>query len=154
MANTYTKIFIHLVFAVKYRESVLDKSWRVEMYKYITGTVETNKQKLYVINGVEDHIHILISIDPSQAISDIVRDIKTNSSRWINQRKFTKKEFAWQSGYGAFSVSGDHIKNTIRYIERQEEHHAKKSFKKEYLKLLELYEIEYNDQYLFNWFED
>lgn len=154
MANTYTQIYIHVVFAVKRRESLLEKSWRDELFKYITGIITTDSQKLFIINGVEDHIHILISIDPSKAISDIVRDIKSNSSRWINQKKLTKQNFEWQSGYGAFSVSGDHLKNTIRYIERQEEHHSKKSFKQEYIKLLELYEIEYKEQYLFTWFED
>jgi putative transposase len=150
MANTYTQIHLQFVFAVKYRAAVIDKSWKDELYKYITGIVQNNKHKMLCINGVADHIHIFIGMKPTQSISDLLQDIKGSSSKWINEKGFIKGKFEWQEGYGAFSYSMSHIQNVIRYIENQEEHHRKKSFLEEYIAFLDEFEIEYNERFIFH----
>jgi putative transposase len=149
MANTYTQIYIQVVFAISGKRSLIRKDFKVELYKYITGIVKNNKQKLIAINGIEDHIHIFIGLKPDICLSDLVRDIKANSSRFINEKKFTKLKFAWQDGFGAFSYSHSQIDSVVKYINNQEEHHKKKTFKEEYLDLLEKFNIEYDDRYLF-----
>jgi REP element-mobilizing transposase RayT len=149
MANTYSQIYIQVVFAVAGRENAIRKEWRDELYKYITGIVKNNDQKLISIGGVEDHIHILLGIKPSIALSDLVRDIKANSSRHINEKKSTRGYFRWQEGFGAFSYSHSQLGNVIRYIQNQEEHHKKSSFKDEYLSYLKRYEIDFDEKYIF-----
>lgn len=149
MANSYTQIYLQLVFAVKRRESLIHKSWREELYKYISGIANAKKHKVYAIGGVEDHIHILISCKPHLSVSEVVRDIKANSSKWINERKLTPKRFEWQNGFGAFSYSQSALGNVIRYIQNQEEHHENKKFTREYIELLNQYQIEYHEKYLF-----
>ncbi len=149
MANSYTQIYLQLVFAVKRRESLIHKSWREELYKYISGIATAKKHKVYAIGGVEDHIHILISCKPHLSVSEVVRDIKANSSRWINERRLTSKRFEWQNGFGAFSYSQSALGNVIRYIQNQEEHHENKKFTREYIELLNQYQIEYHEKYLF-----
>lgn len=149
MPNTYTKIYIHAVFAVKGRQSLVSSAWKEELYKYICGIVNGKKQKVYAINGMPDHIHILLSIKPDVSLSDLIKDIKANSSRWINDRNFVKGAFRWQEGFGAFSVSESALDKVIGYIQRQEEHHAKKSFQAEYIEFLERYQIEFDKKYLF-----
>jgi putative transposase len=151
MANTYTQIYIHVVFAVKRRENLIDKKWKDELYKYICGIVNGNKQKVYAINGVSDHIHILLSIRPDVSLSELMRDIKGCSSKWINEKKFMKEKFQWQEGYGAFSYSHSQLNTIIKYIENQEAHHAKKTFKDEYYEFLEAYKIEHYEKYVFDW---
>ncbi|MEP1489117.1 MAG: IS200/IS605 family transposase [Algibacter sp.] len=150
MANTYSQIYIHVVFAVKRRRNSISKKWKVELYKYITGIVTNKDQKLMVINGMPDHIHILLGIKPNCNLSDLVRDIKANSSKWINEKQFVNGKFEWQTGFGAFSVSQSQIKTVATYIENQEIHHAKKSFKAEYIDFLKAYSINYKDDYLFS----
>lgn len=154
MANTYTQITIQVVFAVKHRESVITKNHRPELYKYITGIINNKKHKLLAINGVSDHVHILFGLNPSVALSDIVRDIKNNSSRFINEKGWISGHFEWQAGYGGFSYSRSQRPEVIRYIEDQEEHHKRGSFREEYLKILNEFEIEFSDQYLFDFFDD
>lgn len=149
MANTYTQIYVHFVFAVKYRLGMIQSGWKEELYKYITGISQNNNHKLLAINGMSDHIHILIGIRPSQSISDLMKDIKQGSSKWINENKFTKSHFEWQEGYGAFSYSKSQINNVIRYIQNQEEHHKTKTFIEEYIEILEKFEIEYDSKYIF-----
>lgn len=149
MPNTYTQVHIQFVFAVKYRESCISLTWKDELYKYITGIVQGNKHKLITINGMPDHIHILIGLRPTQSISDLMQDIKGNSSKWINEKQFVKRKFEWQEGYGAFSYSKSHIKNVIEYIENQELHHRKKTFKEEYLEFLQKFEVDYDEKYIF-----
>ncbi len=151
MANTYSQIYIHLVFAVKGRESVIDKSFKNELYKYICGIVTNKKQKVFSINGVADHIHILVSIGPDYSISNLVKDIKVNSTKWINERKFVMGKFQWQEGFGAFSVSQSQISKVATYIDNQEEHHMKTTFRQEYIDFLKSYNIEYDEKYIFNW---
>jgi len=149
MANTYTQIHIQFVFAVKYRACLIHPSWKEELYMYITGITKENGHKLLAINGMSDHIHILIGLRPSQSISDLMQDIKGGSSKWINLKKFLKIKFEWQEGYGAFSYSKSQIKNIIHYIKNQENHHKTKSFRIEYLEILKEFEIEYNENYIF-----
>lgn len=149
MANTYTQIHIHFVFAVKYRDGIISLSWKNELFKYITGIVKNNKHKMICMNGMSDHIHILIGMRPTQSISDLMQDIKGSSSKWINEKKFIKGKFEWQEGYGAFSYSKSQIKDVCNYIENQEQHHKKKSFKEEYLDFLQKFEIDFEEKYIF-----
>jgi len=149
MTNTYTQIHIQFVFAVKYRKGLIGEEWKDELYKYITGIIKNNKHKLLIINGMPDHIHILIGMRPTQSVSDLMQDIKGDSSKWINGKKFMKEKFEWQEGYGAFSYGKSQIKNVITYIENQEKHHRKKTFKEEYIEFLQKFEIDYNEQFIF-----
>lgn len=149
MPNTYTQIYIQFVFAVKYRQAIIQAEWKTDLYKYITGIIQNNGHKLIAINGVADHIHILVGYKPTQSFSELMRDVKANSSKWINEQKFLKSKFEWQEGYGAFSYSESHLKNVIRYIENQEKHHQKNSFKVEYQQFLNDYGIEYDERYIF-----
>lgn len=151
MANTYTKLYIHLVFAVKGRQNLIQKTWQDELHKYICGIVNLKEQKVYAIGGVADHIHILLSIKPTIAFSDIVRDIKANSSKWINEKRYVIGKFQWQEGFGAFSTNQSQLNVIIAYINNQEEHHKQKTFKDEYLELLQKYNIEFEEKYLFEW---
>ncbi len=148
MGNTYTQIHLQLIFAVKYRAAMIDKSWKDELYKYITGIVQGNKHKLIIINGVQDHLHLLVGFKPHQSLSDLLQDIKGQSSKWINENKFTKLKFNWQEGYGAFSYSHSHLNNVINYIRNQEEHHKKTNFMDEYKSFLKSFEIDFDEQYI------
>ncbi|MEQ8416274.1 MAG: IS200/IS605 family transposase [Imperialibacter sp.] len=149
MPNTYTQIHLQIVFAVKYRQGLIEKAWKDDLYKYITGTIQSYDHKMLAINGVEDHIHILIGMRPTQSLSDLLQDIKSGSSKWINDNKLTKRKFAWQEGYGAFSYSKSHVPNVIRYIHNQEEHHRKKTFLEEYEEFLKKFEVDYDRRYIF-----
>jgi REP element-mobilizing transposase RayT len=149
MPNTFSKIYIQIVFAVKYRKSMIDKSWREELHKYICGVANGNNQKVYAIGGVEDHIHILIRLRPNICIADLVRDIKACSTKWINERGFVKgNKFSWQVGYGVFSYSESHLENVIRYINNQEQHHQKQNLRDEFIELLKEYQLEYDEKYV------
>jgi len=153
MANTYSQIYIQIVFAVSGRENLISQEWRDELYKFITGIVRNQGQKLLAINGVADHIHILLNIQPNIAVSDLVRDIKANSSRWVNEKGLVRGKFRWQEGFGAFSYSLSQLDDVIGYIQRQEEHHQKVSFKKEYLTYLERFNVDFDEKYVFQWIE-
>ncbi|SEO91520.1 REP element-mobilizing transposase RayT [Flavobacterium sp. CF108] len=149
MANTYTQIHIHFVFAVKYRQAVIHTNWKNDLYKYISGIIKNNNHKVLAINGVSDHIHILIGIRPAQSITELMKSIKQNSSKWINENKFTNIHFEWQEGYGAFSYSKSQLSAVSDYIENQEEHHKKKTFKEEYINFLEKFEVDYDEKFIF-----
>ena len=149
MANTYTQIHVHFIFAVKFRQGLIQKEWKNRLYQYIIAIVKNNGHKMLIINGMPDHVHLLIGLRPEQSISDLMKDVKSNSSRWINEQNFIKGKFAWQEGYGAFTYSKSQLPRLISYIENQEEHHRKKTFQEEYLKILEEQKVEYNPQYLF-----
>jgi REP element-mobilizing transposase RayT len=149
MANTYTQLYIHVVFAVKRRACVISKSWRDELFQYITGIITNKGQKLMIVNGVEDHIHILLGIKPDCNLSDLVRDIKANSSRWINEKRLVHGKFEWQNGFGAFSVGASQVNIICNYIAHQEEHHQTTKFRKEYIEFLQAYDIDYKEEYLF-----
>jgi len=149
MPNTYTQIHIQFVFAVKYRDGILNSSFKGELYQYISGILKPHNHKLLAINGMPDHIHIFIGMRPTQSISDLMQDIKGSSSKWINEKKFLNRKFEWQEGYGAFSYSKSHVNSVINYIKNQEEHHKKESFREEYLTFLKKFEIEYDERYIF-----
>jgi len=153
MANTFTQIYIHIVFSVKGRQNLIQKSWEDELYKYICGIVNGRDQKVYAIGGVADHIHLLVSIKPTISISELVRDIKAHSSKWINEKRFIDGKFQWQKGFGGFSFSHSQIDNVIAYMNNQEQHHKMKKFKEEYIELLKKYDIDYDENYLFEWIE-
>lgn len=153
MANTYTQLDIQLVFAVKGRESLIHKSWRDKLFSYITGVVQQNKHKLLQINGMPDHVHIFIGYNPTQLIPKLVEEIKTASNHFVRENRLCKHPFSWQQGYGAFSYGRSQRDDVIRYIERQEEHHRGRSFRQEYMLMLRKFEIEYKDEYLFD-FQD
>jgi len=153
MAGTFSQIYIQIVFSVKGRENLIGKSWKDELHKYIAGIIKGKSQKSIIVNGMPDHIHALIGLRPSVAISDLARDIKNNSSNFINKMKFVKGKFSWQEGYGAFSYSHSQIDNVYRYIMNQEEHHRKKTFREEYLDFLKKFEIEHEERFLFEWIE-
>lgn len=136
MANTYTQLFVQIIFAVKGRQNLISREWKDELYKYITGIVSNKNQKMICINGVQDHVHILIGLKADKSISDLVRDIKSNSSDFINKKGFIKGKFNWQKGFGAFSYSNSQMDRVVRYIMNQENHHHKKTFKEEYIEFL------------------
>ena len=149
MPNTYTQIHIQAVFSVQNRNCIITKIWKDDLYKYISGIIRNNGHKLLSINGMPDHIHLLIGLRPTQSISDLLQDIKGNSSKWINEKHLVTGKFSWQEGYGAFSYRKEDIPVLIKYIDNQERHHQRKSFKEEYLDLLKEFEIEYDDKYVF-----
>ncbi|WP_020603428.1 IS200/IS605 family transposase [Spirosoma spitsbergense] len=154
MANTYSQIYIQVVFAVKGRENLIGETFRDELEKYICGIVTGKNQKVLAVYCMPDHTHLLISLKPNNCISDLVRDIKANASGWINDRGFVKGKFNWQEGFGAFSYSKSHLDNVISYILSQPEHHRKKNFKEEYLDFLRKFDVDYDEKYLFDWIEE
>lgn len=149
MANTYTQLHIQFVFAVKYRAALIHKSWKDELHKYITGIFQANGHKMLQINSMPDHIHILIGMSPTQPVSSIIQKVKTESSKWVKERKFCVFPFAWQEGYGAFSYSKSHVPDVIRYIQNQEIHHQREKFLDEYKHFLKVFDIEYDERYIF-----
>lgn len=153
MAGTFTQIYIQYVFAVKGRENLLQKHWREEVFKYMSGIIKGKSQKTIIVNGVADHVHIFVGLKPSMNISDLIRDIKNNSSNFINENKFLNGKFSWQEGYGAFSYAHSQLDDVYKYILNQEEHHRRKSFKEEYIDFLKKNEIEYDERYSFDWME-
>ncbi len=153
MSGTYSQIYIQVVFAVKGRENLIQKKWKDELNKYMTGIIKNKEQKPIIINGMPDHIHAFIGLRPSMRISDLVRDIKNNSSNFVNEKKWVKGKFCWQEGYGVFSYSHSHIETVYNYILNQEEHHRKKTFRDEYIDFLKKFNVEYDEKYLFDWME-
>ncbi|VXB43128.1 MULTISPECIES: IS200/IS605 family transposase [Chryseobacterium] len=154
MANTYTQIYIQIVFAVKGRQNLIPEENREELHKFITGIVSHRNQKLFAVFAMPDHVHILVSMSPTVTISDLVRDIKAGSSKFINEKGWMNGKFNWQEGYGAFSYSKSSVDSVVKYILNQEVHHKTKTFKEEYLDFLQKFEIEYDSKYLFEWIED
>lgn len=149
MANTYTQIYLHVIFAVKGRDNLISPTWKEELYKYITGIVTNKNQKLIAINGMPNHVHLLIGLKPDIALSDLIRDVKANSSKFINDKQWVMGKFEWQAGFGGFSYSHSQLDVIINYIRNQEEHHKTKSFREEYLDFLKRYAIDYKTEYFF-----
>jgi putative transposase len=149
MPNTYTQIYIHCVFAVKYRMAMLDAQWDERLRLYITATVQNNGHKMLAVNNVADHVHFLFGLDPVQPVSELLRMVKGDSSEWVNKEGLTKNKFRWQEGYGAFSHSRSQIDNVVKYIHNQKEHHRTVSFEEEYLKMLRDFNVPYDERYLF-----
>lgn len=149
MANTYTAVYIHFVFAVKFREAVIRPEWRDALHKYITGIVQGNGHKMMIINSVADHIHMLVGLNINQSIPELMRLVKCDSSEYVNKNRFTETKFRWQEGYGAFSVDYHNYDVIVRYIADQESHHNKKSLRQEYASILRENKIDFNYEYLF-----
>jgi putative transposase len=153
MANTYTQLSTHVVFAVKGRENILNAKLRPELFKYISGILSKNNQYSLAVNGYKDHVHMFFEMTPSKSLSDIVRIVKTNSSKWINENGFIASKFSWQEGYGGFAYSRSHRDAVIKYIINQEEHHQKQTFREEYLNTLKSFEISFDEQYIFEFYD-
>jgi len=153
MANTFSQIYIQTVFAVENRQSLITPNFKEDLYKYITGIVKNQGQKLIAINGMPDHVHILIGLKPAMALADLVREIKADSTNYINKEKFVRGRFNWQEGYGAFSYGHSQLNTIIRYIQNQERHHQKQSFKTEYMKFLRKFDIAFDEKYVFDFIE-
>jgi REP element-mobilizing transposase RayT len=154
MANTFTQIHIHTVFAVKNRMSLIHKSWQERLYKYIITIIQKHEHKVLSIGGMPDHIHILFGFRPTQALSNLIQEVKRDTSEWINQQHLITGRFSWQEGYGAFSYSKSHISKVAKYIETQDEHHKEKIFIDEYKKILKNFELEYDERYIFKPIEE
>lgn len=150
MPNTYTQIHIQSVFAVKFRNAVIESSWKEELHKYITGIVQKQNHKLLSINTMPDHLHMFFGFRPHQSLSDLMCMVKGESSEWINEKKFTSSVFRWQKGYGAFSYARSQLKSVCTYIEKQVEHHRVKTFLEEYTEILKKFEVEYDEKYIFH----
>jgi len=153
MANTYTQIYVQIVFAVQGRQNLISEGIREKVEKYICGIVSNKKSKPIAIYCNPDHLHILIGLHPSISVSDMARDIKANSSKWMNEEKMIIGKFKWQEGFGAFSYSKSQIDAVVKYIANQPEHHKKATFKDEYIQFLKNFEIEYNEKYLYEWID-
>jgi putative transposase len=153
MPNTFTQITIHAVFAVKHRENFITKDWRDNLHKYIAGIISNKGGKSLAVGGWKDHVHILFGLPATASIADFMSAVKANSSKWVNEQQFIKGKFQWQEGYAAFSYAKSQRDIVINYIINQEEHHRTKSFKEEYLKMLTDFEMEYQEQYLFEFYE-
>lgn len=152
MSNTYTQLYVHFVFAVKYRKAVIDPEWEAELHKYITGIVQNNGHKLLAINSMPDHLHFFAGINPKQSISDLMQLVKGDSAEFINKKSFTTRKFHWQTGYGAFSNSKSQIDGVVKYILNQKQRHARtgQTFREEYLEMLTDYAVEYDEKYIFH----
>lgn len=154
MADTFSQIYIQTVFAVQNRNALIQSAWEEELYKYITGIVQNKGQKMLAINGTSNHIHFFIGMKPTCCLSDLVREIKKSSNSFIKEKQFTSFNFQWQEGFGAFSYSHSQLTDVIRYIENQKERHKNQTFKDEYLAFLKVFEIEFKNEYLFNWLDN
>lgn len=150
MANTYTQLYIHFVFAVKYRQAIIDEAWEDRLQKYITGIVQANGHKLLAINNMPDHLHLFVGLNPKQSISELMKLVKGDSSEFLNKEGFTQRKFYWQDGYGAFSNSRSQIDGVVKYILNQKKHHSKKTFREEYIEILKDYAVEYDVKYVFH----
>ncbi|MEX2603870.1 MAG: IS200/IS605 family transposase [Gracilimonas sp.] len=149
MANTYTQLYIHFVFAVQNRISLIQPDWEEELYKYITGIIQNKTHKMIAINGMPDHLHMFIGYQPKGAMSELIKVVKGESSKWIKDRGLVQGGFKWQEGYGAFSHSRSQIDRVYHYIQNQKEHHRKKSFREEYLELLKKFNVDFDEKYIF-----
>lgn len=149
MANTYTQIYIHTVFAVKHRYGLIKPVWREDLYRYMTGIVQNSGHKMLAVNGMADHVHVFVGLNPKQSISDLLQDIKGDSSKWINEKRLVHGRFEWQSGYGAFSYGQSQIDEVVKYILNQEEHHRKRTFQEEYTGFLKQFKVEFDERYVF-----
>ena len=153
MSGTVTQIYIQAVFAVKGRYNLLQKPWRDDVFKYMAGIIKNKGQKPIIVNGVADHAHLFVGLKPSMAVSDLIRDVKNNTSNFINEQKWISGRFAWQEGYGAFSYAHSQVETVYNYILNQEEHHRKRTFREEYLEFLEKFQVPYEDRFLFEWLD-
>ena len=148
--GTFSQVYLHFIFAVKFRDGLLLKTFQDEVYRYIAGIVQNNGHKLISVGGMPDHIHILVGMKPNQSVADLVNKVKSNSSKFINEKRFLPVRFEWQRGYGVFSYSRSQLNQVVHYIQNQEAHHKKKSFRAEYVEFLEKFQVEFDEKFLFN----
>jgi REP element-mobilizing transposase RayT len=153
MANTFSQIYLQFVFAVKNRQCLVAKIHKEELHKYITGLVSHRKAKMLAVHCMPDHLHLFVGFKPVISIADFIKEIKVESNEFINDKKWIGGKFNWQEGYGVFSYSHSHIGSVINYIQNQEEHHQKKSFREEYQEFLKKFEIPFDEKYLFKFIE-
>jgi REP element-mobilizing transposase RayT len=153
MPGTFSQIYIQVVFAVHGRQNLIRKEWKDELHKYMAGIIKGKEQKPIIVNGMPDHIHAFIGLKPSMAVSDLVRDIKNNSTNFVNGKKWVMGKFSWQEGYGAFSYSYSQIETVYNYISNQEQHHKKKTFREEYIAFLKRFNVPYEERFLFEWLD-
>ncbi len=154
MPNTFSQIYIQTVFAVQNRDALIDVSWEERLYQYITGIVQNKDQKMLAINGIPNHIHILIGMKPNCCLSDLVREVKKSSTEFINDNRLSKFKFTWQEGFGAFSYGHSQIDTVVKYVLNQKEHHKQRTFKEEYIQFLKNFDIPMEEKYLFKWISD
>jgi len=154
MANTFTQLTIHAVFSVKGRGCFLQKSFRSELFQYISGILKNINQYPLAVNGYKDHVHIVFEMNPTQSLSEVMEKVKSNSSRWINDNKLLPGKFEWQRGYSGFSYARSQRDNVINYVLKQEEHHSKKSFKDEYFELMSEFGITFDPKYIFEFYDE
>lgn len=153
MAGTFSQIYIQYVVAVEGRANLLQKPWREEVFKYMSGIIKGKNQKPIIVNGVSDHVHLFVGLKPAMAASDLIRDVKNNTTKFINEQGFLRGRFSWQEGYGAFSYAHSQMDNVYQYVANQEQHHQKRTFREEYLDFLQKFDVPYEEQYLFSWLE-
>ena len=153
MANTYTQMNVHAVFSVKGRGNFISNKWKDELHMYLAGTLKETQNYSLAVGGYKDHVHIFFELNPTNSVSDVLKNVKSKSSKWINRRGFIAGKFEWQAGYGAFTYSRSQRDRVIKYIMNQERHHKKESFRDEYLELLRKHEIKYEDAYLFEFYD-
>ena len=149
MANTYTQIYIQIVIVVKGRHCLIPSAKKENLYKYMTGIIRNKKHKLISINGVPNHIHFLIGLNPAEALSDLVKEVKRCSTNYVNEQRWLHGRFSWQEGYGGFSYSRSQLDKVIKYIENQEKHHQKKTFREEYIEMLKKFEVVFYEKFIF-----
>lgn len=150
MVDTYTQLYVHVVFAVKYRQAALSKEWDERLRQYITGIVQNNRHKLIAINNMPDHLHLFVGLNPAQSISALMQQMKGDSSEWINKEKLTSHQFRWQEGYGAFSYARSQMDTVVKYIQNQQIHHKKKKFLVEYREMLDRFGVIYDQSRVFS----
>ncbi len=150
MANTYHQIFIQTVFAVKFRKGLILPEFRQELFGYLGQSINDLGHKTMIVNGVDDHVHCFFGLNPKQSLSDAMREVKANSSGWVNEQKFLKHRFEWQLGYGAFSYGKSQVDTVFKYVKNQEAHHKKRTFRSEFLEFLQKYEIDHDEKYIFH----
>lgn len=149
MANTYSQMYIQIVFAVKYRRAMLDKRWRGEVFKVMSTLIKETGCNSIIVNGVEDHVHCFVGLKPAISVSELMKGVKAKSSKFINDKALTNDRFEWQKGFGVFSYSQSQVERVYRYILNQEAHHSKETFRAEYVRNLKEFEVVYDENYLF-----
>jgi REP element-mobilizing transposase RayT len=149
MANTYHQIYLQTVFAVKYRNAVISKEWKSNLFGVIGNLINETNCKTIIVNGVEDHVHCFLGLKPVVSVSELMKAVKAKSSKYVNDHKLTAERFEWQEGYGVFSYSQREVDMIYKYVQTQEAHHPVKTFREEYLDLLKEFEIGYDEQYIF-----
>jgi putative transposase len=150
MGNSYTNLLVHVVFSTKGRQPMISPQWQERLYEYLGGTIRSTNSTLLAAGGVTDHVHLLVGLHASVAVSDLVRTVKANSSKWISQTMDGATAFAWQTGYAAFSVSESNADKVRRYLARQAEHHRRVSFKEEFMELLRRHGVEFDERYMWD----